>query len=264
MPWYSFDPIADTYDATRTLDVRAIDRALTALTREFPPHRFREVLDVGIGTGRLAFPFARHGYRVVGIDISTRMLERFRRRRARRDRRAVGALRADATRMPFRDGAFDMAYWVHVLHLVPQWRRALDEAVRVTRPGGVLVYARTEGGRDIDELAAEYLRILRSLGYRRPRLGARRQETVLRYLGSLGCEVERRRVRWEWEERVSVGEALHYHSLRTYSMNRFAPLEVHREAMRRLRTWAARELGPRNRRYPVMGAVAFDLAWIPR
>jgi ubiquinone/menaquinone biosynthesis C-methylase UbiE len=264
VPWYSFDPIAASYDETRTLDRRAIDAALGELAREFPPARFPRVLDVGIGTGRLAFPFARQGFRVVGIDISTGMLDRFRRHRARRSSGRVDAVRADATRMPFGEGTFDMAYWVHVLHLIPAWRRALDEALRVTRPGGVLVYPRTEGGRDIEVLDREYVRILRSLGFRRPRVGARRRSTTLAYLESQGCKVERRAARWEWVERVSVREALHYHDIRTYSMTRFAPLGAHREAMKRLRRWAAEELGRPDRRYRVVGAVSFDLARIPR
>jgi len=262
--WYSFDPIAATYDATRTLDPRAIEGALRALAREFPCARFPRVLDVGIGTGRLAFPFARRGYRVVGIDISNGMLARFRRHRARSRDLGVEAVRADATGMPFEDGAFDIAYWVHVLHLIPAWRRAVDEALRVTRPGGVIVYQRTEGGRDIERLDREYVRILGSLGQRRPRVGVRRRSTVLDYLESRGCRVERRPRRWEWVERVSVREALHHHDIRTYSMTRFAPIEVHHEAMRRLRRWAAEELGPPDRRYRVVGAVAFDVARLPR
>jgi ubiquinone/menaquinone biosynthesis C-methylase UbiE len=34
-------------------------------------------------------------------------------------------LRADATRLPFRDACFDAVLEVHVLHLVPSWERAL-------------------------------------------------------------------------------------------------------------------------------------------
>lgn len=258
MVWYSFDPIAPSYDRTRTLDPRAMAAALDVMVHRFPPARYRRVLDVGIGTGRLAFPIAGRGYRVVGVDISRAMLARFRRRRARRPTAPVQAVRADATRLPFPDRSFDLAYWVHVLHLVPAWKGALDEVLRVARPGGVLLNLRTEGGRDIDALSDEYHRILRALGYPRPRVGVRRRETVLRYLESRGCRVGRRTDRWEWEERVSVGEAMHNLDIRSYSMARHAPLPAHRRAMHELHRWAARELGPPERRYRVVGSVRFD------
>src|SRR4029079_17588237 len=52
---------------------------------------------------------------------------------------AVVVTCADATRLPCRDHAVGGAYIRHVLHLVPDWRQVLSEAVRVIRPGGTLV-----------------------------------------------------------------------------------------------------------------------------
>jgi SAM-dependent methyltransferase len=48
-------------------------------------------------------------------------------------------LRADATRLPFRDACFDAVLAVHVLHLIPSWERALAEARRVLVAGGLLL-----------------------------------------------------------------------------------------------------------------------------
>jgi len=261
--WYSFDPIARSYDETRTLDRHAIDAALATVVRRFPPTRYSRVLEIGVGTGRLAAPFARHGYRVVGVDRSEAMLERFRARRTRLRRISVQAVRGDATRLPFDDGAFDLAYWVHVLHLIPRWKAAVDETLRVTRPGGVLLNLRTEGGKEIGGLFDEYHRILRAAGYRRPRVGVRHRETLLRYLEHRGCRVRRRTSRWEWEESVSVGEALRYMQVRSYSWTRFAPIAVHRRTMDQVRTWAAKKLGGPSRRYRVVGHVRFDEARVP-
>jgi SAM-dependent methyltransferase len=46
---------------------------------------------------------------------------------------------SDATRLPAGTGTFGSVLAVHVLHLIPDWRLAVDEAVRVLRPGGALV-----------------------------------------------------------------------------------------------------------------------------
>jgi SAM-dependent methyltransferase len=44
----------------------------------------------------------------------------------------------DACHLPFSTGCADLVVIAHVLHLIDDWRGALEEAVRVARPGGVL------------------------------------------------------------------------------------------------------------------------------
>ena len=51
----------------------------------------------------------------------------------------VTARHADATALPFPDGAFDaVVSWI-MLHHTLEWEKALAEAIRVLRPGGQLV-----------------------------------------------------------------------------------------------------------------------------
>ncbi len=131
----SFDRVADVYDATRSAppDVAsAVTDALVALLREVAPSP--HLLEVGIGTGRIAVPLAGAGVRVTGIDISSKMLEVLRSKR-----RDISVLFAEAAHHPFRDGAFDAAIFVHILHLVPDIEGTIRESMRAVRPGGVLV-----------------------------------------------------------------------------------------------------------------------------
>ena len=84
----------------------------------------------------------QRGIRVDGIDLSAPMLDRA---IAKSSASAtVGFTVADATRLPFVDRAFGGAFIRHVLHLVPDWRQVLSEAVRVIRPGGTLVVSITD------------------------------------------------------------------------------------------------------------------------
>ena len=53
------------------------------------------------------------------------------------------ALLADGLRLPFADGSLDMVYVQHVLHHVGDVERALAEAWRCLRPGGVLFLVET-------------------------------------------------------------------------------------------------------------------------
>lgn len=91
------------------------------------------VLDVGCGTGRNFPLLAKAGVTgLAGCDVSARSL-------AKAAVRGAAVAQADAARLPYRDGAFDRVLCTYVLTSVDGWRRALDELVRVLRPGGRLV-----------------------------------------------------------------------------------------------------------------------------
>src|SRR5437868_2756129 len=74
----SFDRAADYYDATRGYPpaVQAqIGQALLDAAGATPETR---ILELGVGTGRIALPIIRAGYRYTGIDIAPRMLDKLR------------------------------------------------------------------------------------------------------------------------------------------------------------------------------------------
>ncbi|MBB4860517.1 phosphatidylethanolamine/phosphatidyl-N-methylethanolamine N-methyltransferase [Novosphingobium chloroacetimidivorans] len=99
------------------------------------------VLEVGVGTG-ISLPHYDKRTRLVGIDISEAMLDKAR-RRARElklenvEEIAVG----DAEALAYPDNAFDVVVAQYVVTAVPDPERALDEFVRVVRPGGEIVIA---------------------------------------------------------------------------------------------------------------------------
>ena len=97
------------------------------------------VLDVGTGTGRAAIAFAGAGALVTGVDASDEML-RVARRRAEAAGVAVRFDVADAHRLPFDDGTFDVCVSVRVLMHTPDWRTCLRELCRVARDRVVFDY----------------------------------------------------------------------------------------------------------------------------
>jgi predicted TPR repeat methyltransferase len=70
----SFDNMVRLYDETRIFDEECFESALDYMVERFPPRAFPNVLEPGIGTGRIAIPLAERGYRVTGVDISEEML----------------------------------------------------------------------------------------------------------------------------------------------------------------------------------------------
>lgn len=94
------------------------------------------VLEVGCGTGVLLQRLACRG-EAVGVDVSDGMLKKA---AARLGERGTGKLvRADAQRLPFKDGSFDSTVSTFALTAVPDLDVALAEMVRVIRDGGRLV-----------------------------------------------------------------------------------------------------------------------------
>jgi ubiquinone/menaquinone biosynthesis C-methylase UbiE len=92
------------------------------------------VLEVGVGTG-LNLPFYPAGVRLIGIDISTRMLVRAA-ARARALPAEVALVRGDVERLPFPDRSFDTVVATCVFCSVADPVAGLRELVRVVRGDG--------------------------------------------------------------------------------------------------------------------------------
>jgi SAM-dependent methyltransferase len=138
----NFDRAAAFYDATRDLGDEATTWAL-GVVRDAVAGRGR-VLEIGVGTGIVALPLVEAGVDLVGIDLSAAMMSKL---IEKADGHApLPLLRADATRMPFRDGSFGAAYARHVLHLIPDWHVAVTELCRVVGEGVVLIEVGGGGG----------------------------------------------------------------------------------------------------------------------
>jgi len=105
--------------------------AATGWTAE--DYRGRLVLDAGAGAGRFAEVAAKHGGTVVGVDL-TSAIDAAYANIGERDN--VHLVQADIFRLPFRDGTFDLAYSIGVLHHTPDPRAAFARVAAAVRKGG--------------------------------------------------------------------------------------------------------------------------------
>ena len=101
------------------------------------------VLDLACGTGDLAFPLARAGRVVVGLDVSLEMLARAGSRATADGRARHGAVprfaAADMIALPIPTASADLATVGYGLRNASRLDAALDEVARVLRPGGHVV-----------------------------------------------------------------------------------------------------------------------------
>jgi SAM-dependent methyltransferase len=86
------------------------------------------ILDAGGGPGHHAAVWASQGHLPVVLDPAEEMT-------APAGDRGLAVVRGVSQAIPFRDGTFDLV-WFHLSLHYGDWRRALDEALRVTHRGG--------------------------------------------------------------------------------------------------------------------------------
>jgi phosphatidylethanolamine/phosphatidyl-N-methylethanolamine N-methyltransferase len=97
------------------------------------------ILEVGVGTGLSLNHYAKSNH-IVGVDISEPMLDKARERIKRLRLNNVETIAVmDAEQLTFPDGSFDVVVAQYVVTAVPNPERALDEFVRVVRPGGEII-----------------------------------------------------------------------------------------------------------------------------
>jgi ubiquinone/menaquinone biosynthesis C-methylase UbiE len=122
----SFDQISKVYDETRDpLDPATLDRVADGLRKA----GVRSLLEIGVGTGRIARPLLDRGFDVAGVDLSRGMLAHA------RAKGVVRVARASGYRLPFEARSFDATLMVHVLHILERPSELLREAGRVSRVG---------------------------------------------------------------------------------------------------------------------------------
>jgi SAM-dependent methyltransferase len=101
----------------------------------------RRVLEVGCGAAQCARWLRRQGALAVGVDISWRQL-RHARRLDLASGTSVPVVLADAQRLPFGDGVFDLACSAFgAIPFVADSAAVMREVARVVRPGGRWVFA---------------------------------------------------------------------------------------------------------------------------
>lgn len=105
---------------------------------QFTRHHKKTVLEIGVGAGTDHLQWARAGAKCYGVDLTDEAI------------RVAGAhlalhgfesnlQRADAERLPFPDGTFDVVYSWGVIHHAHRPERIVAEIHRVLRPQGVFI-----------------------------------------------------------------------------------------------------------------------------
>ena len=235
---FSFDKrVAGIYDRQRTHPPEVAQNIGAAIAKEANTNAVddvAQVLEIGVGTGRIAFPVAAAGCHVNGIDLSEEMLTAV----AQADHERVDLLQSDMHHLPFPDNSFDAVLAVHVLHLAKDWQLVMREIARVLRPNGVMI----QGDDWIDpqsvvgDLRNTLRRVVVELApdFMPPAAGISKAD----YLAQLGGTEVTEAVAAEWVLQVSPNERMQQVEQKTDAESWILPQELFDEVVKRLYAYA--------------------------
>jgi SAM-dependent methyltransferase len=243
----TFDRAAGYYDRTRGFPP-GIGAVVAEAAEELigPAER---VLEIGIGTGRIARPLLERGYAVTGVDLSRRMMEQLMGGLPPGDPRPALA-QGDATCLPFAARAFDAVVTVHVFHLIAGWREAVAEARRCLRPGGAFLsgYNWRPADSPGEQLRAQWKRIMAGKGWPTAAPGTFDFDDVQHLLVEMDAASEERKV-GHWETTRTVAEHMESIEHRTWSSTWAVPDTLFPESLAELRAWAIARWGSLDREF---------------
>lgn len=259
----SFDRIAERYDATRGFGSGISEQVGQGIVREGRFGADTRVLEIGVGTGRIALPVlaaAPVGLRYTGVDISPAMMAQLRAKLPQGQLLAL--LQADAEHLPLPNARIDAILEMHVLHLVGSVENVVAEAQRVLRPGGLFISGYNHRASDsaLHELSQGRLSaVLNELGFTPTRRRRPQREEAGEITQALrrAFGTPRVAVLAEWEERTTPREMLDALTQRTWSSTWDIPPDVLHEAVRRLEAQARDQFPDLNT--PVVGATQFKV-----
>ena len=130
-----FDGVAKRYDLVNDLlSLGQTKRWRKQVTKLIGPKPGMEILDMAAGPGASSEPLHKAGATVTSADFSHGMLDA-----GRKQRPYLNFQWADALALPFGDNSFDLYTISFGLRNTHKTEKALQEALRVVRPGGRLV-----------------------------------------------------------------------------------------------------------------------------
>ena len=124
------------------------------------------ILDLGTGSGYLAFPIARNnpGCKVIGLDIVSDALEVNHARAEAEGTRNLSFVSYDGIDFPFESASFDLVVTRYALHHFPDIEHSIGEVSRVLRDGGRLFISDPCPNEcDAERFVDDYMRLKKSM-----------------------------------------------------------------------------------------------------
>ncbi len=265
----SFDRAASYYDHTRT-EPLVVAAALTeALIEHGQPTEKTRAVEVGVCTGRISIPLLRRGIPLIGVDMSLPMMS------VMRDKHPASVLaQADATQLPFATDSVDTLIFVHVLHLIGGWERALLEVQRLLRAEGKLLNCWQEHDSESagQSIIKTFFEMVQAHGGSSDRPGVQNRETLLDFWHMQGWQNQTYEIA-DWTSSEPLSMLVERIRDRQWSSTWQIADDVFKEVLREWTDWLNEEYRDQNPFLPQQRRIMLDVVtpssqrsrdWLPR
>jgi len=129
----TWDAIAESFDKTRRRTWPQCIDFIDSLPKN------NVVADIGCGNGRHLIPCARHCKKVIGLDVSKKLLDIVKNKSEQEKLNNILLLQCDAVKMPLKDNIIDAALFIASLHNIRDRDnriKALKELKRILKKDG--------------------------------------------------------------------------------------------------------------------------------
>lgn len=250
---------AHAYDRNRFHPPEVSGRVATAIVEPLEKlWREPHLLEIGVGTGRIAMPLVARGFQLTGLDTNTDMMGLFRSKFSGVSRK-VSLLQADAQELPFDRHSFHAVIAVHVWHLIPDLEMALSEAVRVLKPGGFIFEgwdAPNEHNMEL-EIQNLWVETITKLGHAVPRGAHRAALAASKKFFKVRRYQSQEAIVATWSVERSPAEVLESLDEGLFSFTRSVPLDMRYRASRAVQTQLEQRFGSLDT--PIRSEWAFHL-----
>ncbi len=234
----SFDRAAGLYDKTRAVAPSALTDFVNLVIDNVTTKKSPLILDIGVGTGRIARFFQNVGYKIIGIDVSAKMIHAGNYQGYSRP----DLICADARSIPIRYNQCDAIILIHILHLIRNWKKVLQEALRVLKNDGTLVTGKIYAKPEKEVFYSTYYDYVTKKGIDTGHIGVKNLQEIENFLKQQNYRT------------ISVQSKTFNHSGDlldlvncfdncSFSTQWSIPLNIHKEAMKQLKKGIKEESG---------------------
>ena len=230
-----YTPVAPHYDASRNMPEGLL---LTCFRRIFAMKGFPKIgriLDAGCGTAQLSLPLIKSGHSVVGVDVTSAMLEIARQKLAPGD---AGEFRlGDVRYLEDPDDSYDAVVVSKLFQHVGNWRSAVDELIRVTKDSGLFMHI-NEKGAFKHAVRRQFSARCQKCGYTDLYVGIKDRSQFGAHLierGATPLAIDTRDL--AWEKTITYKTALKHLRLKLHSEFWAVPNDVYDQILAEVQDW---------------------------